>query len=112
MIDMCVKVRVIKHSIVYRGKPKTNKNGAFEMPRELAEKLISNGAHIEIIDSEENDSAELTYAIEENNSEENNDTEETVIIEENNDNDNDNDNDNEENNDIEEKPKKKRRKKK
>jgi hypothetical protein len=106
MIDMCVKVRVrvLKHSIFYRGKPKTNKNGAFEMPRELAEKLILNGAHIEIIDSEENDSAELTYAIEENNSEENNDTEETVIIEEN--------NDTEENNDIEEKPKKKRRKKK
>jgi len=110
---MCVKVRVrvIKHSIVYRGKPKTNKNGAFEMPRELAEKLISNGAHIKIIDSEEKDSAELTYAVEENNStestyvfEENNDIEETVIIEEN--------NDTEENNDIEEKPKKKRRKKK
>jgi hypothetical protein len=105
MIDMCVKVRVIKHSIVYRGKSKTNKNGAFEMPRELAEKLISNGAHIEIIDSEENDNTELTYAVEENNStdstyvfEENNDTEEIVIIEE--------------NNDDEEKPKKKRRKKK
>jgi hypothetical protein len=101
---MCVQVKITKHSIVYRGKSKTNKSGVFEMPRELAEKLISNGAHIEIIDSEENDSAELTYAIEENNSEENNDTEETVIIEEN--------NDTEENNDIEEKPKKKRRKKK
>ena len=101
---MCVKVKVVKHSIFYRGKPKTSKNGAFEMPRELAEKLISNGAHIEIIDSEE-DVTELTYAVEENNStestyvfEENNDTEETVIIEE--------------NNDTEEKPKKKRRKKK
>jgi hypothetical protein len=106
---MCVQVKITKHSIVYRGKSKTNKSGVFEMPRELAEKLILNGVHIEIIDSEENDSAELTYAIEENNSEENNneennDTEETVIIEEN--------NDTEENNDIEEKPKKKRRKKK
>ena len=98
---MCVqvKVRVIKHSIVYRGKSKTSKNGVFEMPRELAEKLILNGAHIEIIDTEE------TIIIEENNDveeiitiEENNDVEETVIIEE--------------NNYIEEKPKKKRRKKK
>ena len=96
---MCVQVKVTKHSIVYRGKPKTSKNGVFTMPRELAEKLISNGAHIEIIDTEEN-----------NDIEENNDAEETVIIEEN--------NDTEElviiaeNNDVEEKPKKKRRKKK
>ena len=102
---MCVQVKVTKHSIVYRGKPKTSKNGVFTMPRELAEKLISNGAHIEIIGSEENDDTEVTYAVEENNStestyvfEENNDTEELVAVEE--------------NNDAEEKPKKKRRKKK
>jgi hypothetical protein len=101
---MCVQVKITKHSIVYRGKSKTNKSGVFEMPRELAEKLISNGVHIEIIDNEENDSTELTYAVEENNStestyvfEENNDTEELAV---------------EENNDAEEKPKKKRRKKK
>ena len=102
---MCVQVKITKHSIVYRGKSKTNKSGVFEMPRELAEKLISNGVHIEIIDTEENNDTEVTYAVEENNStestyvfEENNDTEETIIIEE--------------NNDTEEKTKKKRRKKK
>ena len=90
---MCVQVKITKHSIVYRGKSKTNKSGVFEMPRELAEKLISNGVHIEIIDTEENNDTEETVTIEENN-----DTEETVTIEE--------------NNDTEEKPKKKRRKKK
>ena len=89
---MCVQVKITKHSIVYRGKSKTNKSGAFEMPRELAEKLISNGVHIEIIDTEENNDTEETVTIEENN-----DNEELVV---------------EENNDAEEKPKKKRRKKK
>ena len=88
---MCVQVKITKHSIVYRGKSKTNKSGVFEMPRELAEKLISNGVHIEIIDTEENNDTEELVV------EENNDTEELVV---------------EENNDTEEKPKKKRRKKK
>ena len=67
---MCVQVKITKHSIVYRGKSKTNKSGVFEMPRELAEKLISNGVHIEIIDTEENNDTEELVV------EENNDTEE------------------------------------
>jgi len=103
---MCdqIKVKVTKNSILYRGKPRTSASDPFYMPRELALKMLHNGAHIEIVtdeiidDEEAIDNKEIIDTEEIIDKEESTDDEEII--------------DTEEIIDKEEKPKKKRRKKK